>query len=126
MKNFSSTFIPSDDRYLVNPLAVADVTAGGIILPETAKEKPTMGVIISSGPGHETDDGTVLQQHFEIGDVVLYGKWSGQDIEVWHEGRSVIMQLMRDHDIFGVVRKKGTYKQADTVITPQGKGDKRE
>jgi len=73
---------PLDDHIVVEPLEAEQVTAGGIVLPETAKEKPQRGKIVAVGPGRILDSGERGELSVAVGDEVIYGKYAGQDIEV--------------------------------------------
>lgn len=85
---------PLHDRVLVEPAAAEETTAGGIIIPDTAKEKPQKGTIVAVGPGKKDEPTTV-----SIGDNVLYGKYSGTELQV--EGKDYLM--MRESDILAIV-----------------------
>ncbi len=73
---------PLDDRIVVEPLEAEEKTAGGILLPDTAKQKPQRGKIVAAGPGKLSETGTRLALAVKIGDEVLYGKYSGSEVEV--------------------------------------------
>ena len=73
---------PLDDRVVVEPMEAEDVTAGGIVLPDTAKEKPQRGTVLSTGPGKLLDNGQRGKLSITVGDEVLYGKYTGMEIEV--------------------------------------------
>ena len=86
---------PLDDRVVVEPLEAEDKTAGGILLPDTAKEKPQRGKVLSVGPGKLNDDGKRCAIGVAVGDTVLYGRYAGNDVEVG--GKDV--KIMRESDI---------------------------
>ena len=86
---------PLSDRVVVMPEEVDAMTASGIILPDTAKEKPQMGKIIAAGPGKVSENGTVVKMALKAGDTVLYGKYSGTEISL--ENNEVL--IMRESDI---------------------------
>ena len=86
---------PLDDRVVVEPQEAEERTAGGIVLPDTAKEKPQRGKVISVGPGRLLDNGKRGELSVDIGDTVIYGKYSGSDIEV--AGKDV--KILRESDI---------------------------
>jgi len=86
---------PLDDRVVVEPVEAEERTAGGIVLPDTAKEKPQRGTVISVGPGKLLDSGNRGELSVSVGDVVIYGKYSGSDIEVG--GKDV--KILREGDI---------------------------
>jgi chaperonin GroES len=90
---------PLDDRVVVEPQEAEERTAGGIVLPDTAKEKPQRGKVVSVGPGRLLDNGHRGQLSVGVGDVVIYGKYSGTDIEV--AGRDV--KILRESEILAKV-----------------------
>ncbi len=90
---------PLDDRVVVEPLSAEDVTAGGIVLPDSAKEKPQRGKVIAVGPGKLLDSGDRCPVAVVIGDEVLFGKYGGTDIEV--DGTEV--KILRESDILAKV-----------------------
>ncbi|MEQ8654639.1 MAG: co-chaperone GroES [Kiloniellales bacterium] len=92
-------FRPLHDRVVVEPLEGEEKTAGGIIIPDTAKEKPMQGKIIAAGQGARSDDGKVTPLDVKAGDTVLYGKWSGTEVKL--DGKTLL--IMRESDIMGVV-----------------------
>ncbi len=89
-----ATITPLHDRVIVKPSAAEEVTAGGIIIPDTAQEKPMRGTVIAVGPG-KPDEPTTVQ----VGDTVLYGKYAGTEVNI--EGE--VHLIMRESDILGVV-----------------------
>ena len=90
---------PLDDRVVVEPKEAEERTAGGIVLPDTAKEKPQRGTVVSVGPGKLLDSGERGKLSVNIGDEVIYGKYSGTEIEV--NGRDV--KILRESDILAKV-----------------------
>lgn len=92
-------FRPLYDRILVERVESEEVTKGGIILPDTAKEKPQQGKIIAVGKGKKTDDGKVIPLELKEGDTILFGKYSGSEIKI--EGVEYL--IMREDDILGLV-----------------------
>jgi chaperonin GroES len=92
---------PLDDRVVVEPLDAPEKTAGGILLPDTAKEKPQRGRVLAVGPGKLTDKGERAALAVEKGDEVIYGRYSGSDIEV--DGREI--KIVREGDILAKVVK---------------------
>jgi chaperonin GroES len=90
---------PLADRVIIKPSEAEETTKGGIILPDTAKEKPIEGTIVAAGPGKITDDGKTVKLGVKVGDKVLYGKYSGTEITV--EGEEYL--IMRESDIFAIV-----------------------
>jgi chaperonin GroES len=95
-------FRPLHDRVLVQPLDGEEKTAGGIIIPDTAKEKPSEGKVIAVGPGAKTEDGKILPMEVKIGDLVLFGKWSGTEVKI----DGVEYSIMKESDIMGIMSKK--------------------
>jgi len=91
---------PLQDRVIVKPAEAEETTKGGIILPDTAKEKPIEGTIIAAGPGKVTDEGKELKMSVKAGDKILYGKYSGTEISV----DGVEYLIMRESDIFGIIK----------------------
>ncbi|MGE0269099.1 MAG: co-chaperone GroES [Candidatus Omnitrophota bacterium] len=92
---------PLADRIIVRPLEAEEKTKGGIVLPETAKEKPQEGKVVAVGKGKVGDDGKVKALELKKGDRVLYGKYSGTEITT-NEGEELL--IMREDDVFAVVR----------------------
>ncbi|PIW69139.1 MAG: co-chaperone GroES [Ignavibacteriales bacterium CG12_big_fil_rev_8_21_14_0_65_30_8] len=90
---------PLADRVIVKPMEADEKTKGGIILPDTAKEKPVEGTIVAAGPGRTSDEGKVVPMSVKKGDKVLYGKYSGSEVTV--EGTDYL--IMRESDIFAVI-----------------------
>lgn len=90
---------PLHDRVLVKPAEPEEVTKGGIILPDTAKEKPQEGEVVAIGNGKVTDDGKTVALQVKIGDKILYGKYSGTEITVGGADHLI----MRESDIFAIV-----------------------
>ncbi|WP_026986319.1 co-chaperone GroES [Fodinicurvata fenggangensis] len=91
-------FRPLHDRVVVEPLDQEEKTVGGIIIPDSAKEKPMQGKVLAVGPGARGDDGKAIPLDVKEGDTVLYGKWSGTEVKV--DGKDVL--IMRENDIMGV------------------------
>ncbi|MBL8838447.1 MAG: co-chaperone GroES [Alphaproteobacteria bacterium] len=92
-------FRPLQDRVVVKALDSETKTKGGIIIPDTAKEKPMQGKIVAAGPGTRTEDGKLQPMGVKVGDVILYGKWSGTEVKI--EGEDLL--IMKESDIMGVV-----------------------
>ncbi|NKB58695.1 MAG: co-chaperone GroES [Alphaproteobacteria bacterium] len=90
---------PLQDRVLVKPLEAEVKSAGGIIIPDTAQEKPQEGKVVAVGPGKKSEDGTVAPMDVKKGDRVLYGKWSGTEVKI---GNDTLM-IMNESDIMGVL-----------------------
>ena len=92
-------FRPLHDRVVVQPVESESKSAGGIIIPDTAKEKPSQGKVISVGPGARDNDGKLVALELKKGDVVLYGKYSGTEVKI--DGKDML--IMRESDVMGVV-----------------------
>ena len=92
-------FRPLHDRVVVQAVESESKSAGGIIIPDTAKEKPSQGKVISVGPGARDNDGKLVALELKKGDVVLYGKYSGTEVKI--DGKDML--IMRESDVMGVV-----------------------
>ena len=92
-------FRPLHDRVLVRRVEAEEKTAGGIIIPDTAKEKPMEGEVVSTGPGARGEDGKIQPMDVKSGDRVLFGKWSGTEVKL--DGEDLI--IMKESDIMGIV-----------------------
>ncbi len=92
-------FRPLHDRVLVRRVEQEEKTSGGIIIPETAKEKPQEGEIVAAGPGARKDDGAILPLDVKAGDRVLFGKWSGSEVKV--DGEELL--IMKESDLLGII-----------------------
>ena len=90
---------PLGGRIVVEPIEVEDVTTGGIFLPETAKEKPQKGTILSVGPGERDDKGKYIPMDVKVGDVVLYNKYAGTEIKV--DGKKII--ILRENEVLAII-----------------------
>ena len=99
-------FRPLHDRVLVRRLESEEKTAGGIIIPDTAQEKPQEGEIIAAGSGTKNEDGKVTPLDLKVGDKVLFGKWSGTEVKV--DGEELC--IMKESDIMGVITTKSKPK----------------
>lgn len=93
---------PLADRVVVRPSKPEEKTKGGIIVPDTAKEKPVWGEVIAAGPGRTSDDGKHIPMEIKTGDRVLYGKYSGTEVTV--DGEELL--IMRESDIFAIMPGK--------------------
>ncbi|GMV52983.1 MAG: co-chaperone GroES [Chlorobi bacterium] len=91
---------PLHDRVIVKPATPEETTKGGIIIPDTAKEKPMQGEIMAVGGGKIGDDGKVVPMQLKVGDKVLYGKYSGTEISL--DGDDLL--IMRESDVFAVIK----------------------
>jgi chaperonin GroES len=92
-------FRPLHDRILVKRIEAEEKTPGGIIIPDTAKEKPIEGEVLAVGPGARDDTGAVQPLDLRVGDRVLFGKWSGTEVIIEGEDRLI----MKESDVFGVI-----------------------
>ncbi len=101
-------FRPLHDRVLVRPLDEEEMTAGGIIIPDTAKEKPQEGEIVAIGSGARNDQGEITPLDVKAGDRVLYGKWSGTEVKI--DGEDLL--IMKESDILGIVEGAKKVKKA--------------
>ena len=95
------TFRPLQDRVLVRRIEEEEKTKGGIIIPDTAKEKPMEGEVLAAGPGARGEDGKLHPLDVKVGDRVLFGKWSGTEIKIDDED----LVVMKESDIMGVVEQ---------------------
>lgn len=93
---------PLADRVIIKPSVAEEKTKGGIIVPDTAKEKPVWGEVIAVGPGRVTEDGKHIPMEVKVADKVLYGKYSGTEITI--EGEEYL--IMRESDVFALMGKK--------------------
>jgi len=92
-------FRPLHDRVVIRRLAEETRTAGGIIIPDTAKEKPMEGEVVAVGPGARNDKGELVALDVKVGDVILFGKWSGTEVKI--DGEELL--IMKESDIMGVI-----------------------
>lgn len=98
----ANTLKPLADRVLVEPIEDEEVTAGGIVLPETAKEKPQRGKIVATGPGGRDEDGKVIAMEVSVGETVLFAKYAGTEIKL--EGKKML--ILRQSDLLAVLASK--------------------
>ena len=89
---------PLNDRVVVRPLEAEEKTAGGVILPDNAKEKPNKGKVVAAGPGKTLEDGRVVGLAVKAGEIVYYGKYSGTEVKIGGEE----LKILREEDILGV------------------------
>ena len=99
-------FRPLHDRVVVKRVEEDTKTAGGIIIPETAQEKPSQGEIVAAGPGARNEDGKLVALDVKVGDRVIFGKWSGTEVKI--DGQELL--IMKESDIMGIV--EGAKKKA--------------
>ena len=95
-------FRPLHDRVLIKVLDSEEKTSGGIIIPDTAKEKPQEGEIVAVGPGAMNDTGKLAPMDVKVGDIVLFGKWSGTEVKI--DGKEY--SIMKESDIMGISKSK--------------------
>jgi chaperonin GroES len=88
----ASKLVPLGDKLVLRPIVQEEVLASGIVIPDTAKEKPNQGEIIAAGPGRKDDDGKVIPMEVAVGDRVLYAKYTGQEIKVENEEYIVLKE----------------------------------
>ncbi|MCT8970409.1 co-chaperone GroES [Microbaculum marinisediminis] len=101
-------FRPLHDRVLVKRISEEEKTAGGIIIPDTAKEKPSEGEVVAVGPGGRDEAGKRTAMDVKAGDRILFGKWSGTEVKV--DGQDYL--IMKESDIMGVIETKAAKKKA--------------
>ena len=101
-------FRPLHDRVLVRRIDAEEKTAGGIIIPDTEKEKPQEGEIIAVGPGVRNEQGQVMPLDVKAGDRVLFAKWSGSEVKI--DGQELL--IMKESDLLGIVEHTGKLKRA--------------
>src|SRR5215208_7758652 len=102
------TFRPLHDRVVVRRIEAEEKTAGGIIIPDTAKEKPQEGEVIAVGPGARDESGKVAALDVKAGDRVLFGKWSGTEVRI--DGQDLL--IMKESDIMGVIEQTAAAQKA--------------
>ena len=101
-------FRPLHDRVVVRRIEAEEKTSGGIIIPDTAREKPQEGEVVAVGPGARDDAGRLVELSVKAGDRVLFGKWSGTEVKI--NGEDLL--IMKESDILGVVETQAELKQA--------------
>jgi chaperonin GroES len=99
---------PLHDRVLIRRVESEEKTAGGIIIPDTAKEKPMEGEVVAAGPGARGEDGKLQPMELKAGDRVLFGKWSGTEVKL--EGEELI--IMKESDVMGVIERDDAARKA--------------
>ena len=102
------TFTPLHDRVLVRRIESEEKTAGGLIIPDTAKEKPQEGEVISCGEGARKDSGELIPMGVKAGDRILFGKWSGTEVKI--DGEDLL--IMKESDILGLITMSKKAKKA--------------
>jgi chaperonin GroES len=101
-------FRPLHDRVVVRRLNAEEKTAGGIIIPDTAKEKPMEGEIVAVGPGARNEQGAIVPLEVKDGDRILFGKWSGTEVKI--DGEELL--IMKESDIMGIIEAPLAHKKA--------------
>jgi chaperonin GroES len=101
-------FRPLHDRVVVKRIDAEDKSAGGIIIPDTAKEKPSRGEVIAVGPGGRDENGKLIPIDIQVGDRVVFGKWSGTEVKI--DGQELL--IMKESDIMGVLDEPVARKKA--------------
>ena len=101
-------FRPLHDRVVIRRIEEDQKTAGGIIIPDTAKEKPSQGEVLAVGPGARNDKGELIAPDVKVGDLVLFGKWSGTEVKI--DGQDLL--IMKESDIMGVLEGTKSAKKA--------------
>jgi chaperonin GroES len=102
------SFRPLHDRVAIRRIEEDEKTAGGIIIPDTAKEKPSQGKVVAVGPGARNDKGELIAPDVKVGDLVLFGKWSGTEVKI--NGDDLL--IMKESDIMGVLESTKSAKKA--------------
>ncbi len=103
-----ANFRPLHDRVVVKRVKEEEKTRGGIIIPETAQEKPQEGEVVAVGPGARDEDGERIELDVKVGDRILFGKWSGTEVKI--DGEDLL--IMKEADIMGVVEAKKAAKKS--------------
>ena len=101
-------FRPLHDRVVVKRVDAEEKTTGGIIIPDTAREKPSQGEVLSVGPGGRDESGKLIPIDLKVGDVVLFGKWSGTEVKI--DGEDLL--IMKESDVMGVIEGAAGKKRA--------------
>jgi chaperonin GroES len=108
LKENNMAFRPLHDRVLVRRIEAEEKTAGGIIIPDTAKEKPQEGEVIAVGPGARDESGKLVALDVKVGDRILFGKWSGTEIKL--NGEDLL--IMKESDVMGIIEQTAALKKA--------------
>ena len=106
-----ANFRPLHDRVVVKRVKEEEKTRGGIIIPETAQEKPQEGEVVAVGPGARDEDGEYIKMDVKVGDRILFGKWSGTEVKI--DGEELL--IMKESDIMGVIESKKAKKPAEAA-----------
>jgi chaperonin GroES len=108
MRSDSMNFRPLHDRVVIRRLNAEERTTGGIIIPDTAQEKPMQGEVIAVGPGARNEQGQIVALDVKAGDRILFGKWSGTEVKV--DGQDLL--IMKESDVLGIIEAQAERKQA--------------
>ncbi|MCX7297539.1 MAG: co-chaperone GroES [Hyphomicrobiales bacterium] len=100
-------FRPLHDRIVVKRIDAEEKTAGGIIIPDTAQEKPSQGEVIAVGPGGRDEAGKLIPLDVKVGEIVLFGKWSGTEVKI--DGQDLL--IMKESDVMGIIEGGATAKK---------------
>ena len=106
-----ASFRPLHDRVVVKRVKEEEKTKGGIIIPDTAQEKPQEGEVVAVGPGARDEDGERVALDVKVGDRILFGKWSGTEVKI--DGEDLL--IMKESDIMGVIEQKKAKKPAEAA-----------
>ena len=101
-------FRPLHDRVVVRRIEAEEKTKGGIIIPDTAKEKPSQGEVVAVGPGRRDDSGKLVPIDLRVGDRVLFGKWSGTEVKI--DGEELL--IMKESDVMGIIDEPAAKRKA--------------
>ncbi|MGB3718225.1 MAG: co-chaperone GroES [Proteobacteria bacterium] len=101
-------FRPLHDRILVRRVEEENRTTGGIIIPDTAKEKPIQGEVLAVGPGHRDETGKIVPLDVRVGDRILFGKWAGTEVKI--DGQDLL--IMKESEVLGILEDKGSARAA--------------
>lgn len=97
----STNLKPLGDRLVVEPVEQEEMTASGLVLPETAKEKPQQGSVLATGPGRRDEDGDRIEMDVEVGDTVLYAKYAGTEVKI--DGKKLL--ILKESDVLAIIEK---------------------
>ena len=107
-------FRPLHDRIVVKRITAEEKTAGGIIIPDTAKEKPMEGEVVAVGPGARNEQGEIVALDVKAGDRVLFGKWSGTEVKL--DGEELL--IMKESDIMGIIEGSRRHQEGRLTLQP--------
>ena len=114
LRRISMKFRPLHDRVVVKRIDAEEKTAGGIIIPDTAKEKPSQGEVVAVGPGGRDEAGKLIPIDVKVGDRVLFGKWSGTEVKI--DGQDLL--IMKESDIMGVLDETAGQEEGRVITKP--------